>query len=534
MTLEAELEYSSVQTDDYAWHDFLTERDFRPEDLWEFDCEASVGSTPRPSPERRRTSCDDPAERGGTADAAGTADAGTARAGRGRSLVHLSQLVWECAAPKPPAGLAGKVVLTGLENLNLGDTADTLKDLAELRSWVDAMEARLVAKLSDGTRDDVLPHFPEGKCAEDMARSVAASEVAFTLNIPERSARRLVEESVHLTMKHPATLEALEAGSISRRHAVLIADESLGMPPEAVVGFERALLGQARGMTVAKLARRARRLREEHHPETLPIRKAKAESERHVELQPGDDGMAWLHAYLPAEQACGIYQRLTASSRKLKTSNESRTLTQLRADVFTDILTSTNQGEVDGCEERAWQGITAHVNVTVPVLALLDVLAPGDQEAGDTDRTVCSSPRGLNQFAELEGYGPIDTATAARLAAHAPSFTRILTHPITGSVLDVGRETYRPPKHLQDWVRARDRTCRHPGCSRAAIACEIDHTIPWARGGKTSHCNLSCFCPKHHMYKSEGIFAYSQPSPGIIVVRSRAGTARTSTPDPPF
>ena len=451
-------------------------------------------------------------------------------------MPQLSRRVWETAALEPAspvdgngasggsrlpedAGLAGRVVLAGLETLTLEGTSEALQELAGLRSWADAMEALIASRLLDLTRDELPPRFPAGSDREDMARSVAASEVALVLKVPEGAATRLVDESVRLSEKHSATLGALESGAISRRHAVLISEESFGMEGAAAADFERDLLEQAQGLTVPKLARRARRLREAHHPETLPVRKAKAVTERHIELRPDDDGMAWLHAYLPAEQACGIYERLTATARKLKSPDEPRTLGQLRTDVFTDLLTSESAG--DG--HSAWQGITAHVNVTVPVLMLLDVLKDGGSNGRAGNNTVDGAEQvpeshGLNQFAELEGYGPIDAETAARLAAHAPSFKRILTHPVTGSVLDIGRETYRPPKHLQDWIRSRDRTCRHPGCNRAAVACEIDHTVPWARGGTTSHCNLACFCAKHHMYKSEGIFGYSQPSPGTIVV----------------
>ncbi|GAB3537881.1 hypothetical protein GCM10027403_23080 [Arthrobacter tecti] len=460
-----------------------------------------------------------------------------------------------------------------------------------------------------------------------MVRSATASEIAMAYNVPERSAYGLVEESIQLTERHPATLDALTEGRISRRHAVLIAQESLGLPDQAVRGFEKELLALAESLTVAKLARRGRRLREEHHPETLPVRKARAVTERHIEYRPDDDGMAWFHAYLPAEQACGIYNRLTAAACRLNTPDESRTLTQLRADVFTDLLTHMcppeNEGsksnvsgnepagrgadvldrdgrgrggwsrsgrgegksrsrQDSGGDRAGWMGIAASVNITVPVLALLDVLNPdtagqssdthtnastgaeadrnttanhtastetntrtGDantQTGADTHARTADTAHagagscgpGLNQFAELEGYGPIDAETAARLAGHATSFTRILTHPVSGSVLDVGRETYRPPKHLQEWIRARDRTCRHPGCSRAAMACEIDHTVPWSHGGATCQCNLACLCKKHHMYKSEGICQYGQPTPGVITVRTKAGTTRTTSPDPPF
>jgi hypothetical protein len=45
----------------------------------------------------------------------------------------------------------------------------------------------------------------------------------------------------------------------------------------------------------------------------------------------------------------------------------------------------------------------------------------------------------------LDGYGPIDLDTAKRLVGNAKSFTRILTHPETGTILSVGRKKYRVP-----------------------------------------------------------------------------------------
>ncbi|HEY5221829.1 MAG TPA: hypothetical protein VIJ18_02100, partial [Microbacteriaceae bacterium] len=46
------------------------------------------------------------------------------------------------------------------------------------------------------------------------------------------------------------------------------------------------------------------------------------------------------------------------------------------------------------------------------------------------------------------------------LAAHAPSFTRLLTHPQTEAVLSVGRDSYRVPADLRQWLRIRDGLCR--------------------------------------------------------------------------
>ncbi|WP_035764953.1 HNH endonuclease signature motif containing protein, partial [Arthrobacter sp. H20] len=157
------------------------------------------------------------------------------------------------------------------------------------------------------------------------------------------------------------------------------------------------------------------------------------------------------------------------------------------------------------------QGVQAKVFVTVPVMTLLGGDAPG----------------------ELEGYGPIDPDTARQLAGHAPSFTRILTHPHTGARLDADATTYRVPQDLQDAIRARDQTCRHPGCNRLAMFCELDHTTPWAHGGKTTYGNLACLCKRHHKLKTDGYWHYHQPEAGTIIAISPAGETYLTKPDPP-
>ncbi|MGH3648458.1 MAG: AAA family ATPase [Micromonosporaceae bacterium] len=51
-----------------------------------------------------------------------------------------------------------------------------------------------------------------------------------------------------------------------------------------------------------------------------------------------------------------------------------------------------------------------------------------------------------------------------------------------GTVTDVGRRSYRPPAALADLVRARDRSCRFPGCRHRAELCDLDHTVPFPAG----------------------------------------------------
>ncbi len=67
---------------------------------------------------------------------------------------------------------------------------------------------------------------------------------------------------------------------------------------------------------------------------------------------------------------------------------------------------------------------------------------------------------------------------------------------------DAGAEPgYRPSRALAEFVRARDLTCRAPGCDRPATHCDIDHTIPWP-AGPTHAGNLACLCRDHHVLKT--------------------------------
>jgi hypothetical protein len=167
------------------------------------------------------------------------------------------------------------------------------------------------------------------------------------------------------------------------------------------------------------------------------------------------------------------------------------------------LLLGGRHGAPDRMSERPGDGRpAAQINVTVPVLTLLGV---------------DDAP------AELEGYGPIPAEIARRLAAHAPSFTRLLTHPESGAVLSVGRTSYAVPADLKRWLRVRDRTCRHPGCCVPAARCELDHTRPWSQAGGTDHDNLAHLCRKHHMLKSEGIWRYSRSPNGALVATSPGG-----------
>lgn len=123
---------------------------------------------------------------------------------------------------------------------------------------------------------------------------------------------------------------------------------------------------------------------------------------------------------------------------------------------------------------------------------------------------------------QLAGYGPIPAQIARKIASDG-RWRRFVTDPIKGTLLDFGRETYEPPQELQDFLIARDRTCRFPGCRQPAHLADLDHVVPWDEGGKTSADNLGALCRRHHNLKTHADWKLINHEDGACTWISPAG-----------
>ncbi|MDQ0118545.1 hypothetical protein J2T22_001723 [Pseudarthrobacter defluvii] len=324
--------------------------------------------------------------------------------------------------------------------------------------------------------------------AQEMA---VAAEIGCVLALGPRAASSFLVTSHAVTATLPRTLEALQAGAISWSHAVVMADETACLDPAGAAALEAHFLDPdapdpARGCPVGQLPAhrfkaKARTWRERHQAGSIEQRHAKGVAERRVEFCPDQDGMAWLSAYLPADQALAGWNRLTAAARGMQGPDEPRSMPQLRADTFTDAIltngTSTGTGNEAGTDQPS-SGIRAQVLVTVPVFSLM----------GQTDEP-----------AMLDGYGPIPPSMArALVASGAGSFYRVLVDPRDGAPLEIGRTSYRVTGAMRAWLRMRDGKCPFPGCSNNSLDNDADHILAWAKGGTTGISNLGQPCPKHH------------------------------------
>ncbi|WP_240642274.1 HNH endonuclease signature motif containing protein [Microbacterium sulfonylureivorans] len=338
-----------------------------------------------------------------------------------------------------------------------------------------------------------------GAVAAVVERSVRL-ELAAALRVTENAAAGLVAMAESLVHRYPAALESLGRARMTERHAEILVDALDPIEPEVRARVTDRAIALAEELAIGAFRRALRALIDVERSATLAERHERALGQRRVVVEPADDGMAWIHALLPAVEARAIHGRLTAIAKALGDGDDDRTLDQRRADVFGDLLVD---GETTALAPEA-RGIRATVAVTVPVMSLLDHAGGPGRSAGGVDASTACGP------AVVEGVGPIPAARARELCGGADGWMRILTHPETGVVLSVGRDQYRPPPPLRRLVRWRADRCMAPGCGIPAARCEIDHTFAWEHGGETSLDNLAPLCKGHHTIKHHGGWRVSQ------------------------
>lgn len=85
----------------------------------------------------------------------------------------------------------------------------------------------------------------------------------------------------------------------------------------------------------------------------------------------------------------------------------------------------------------------------------------------------------------IPGFGPVIADIARQVAfdqEHNPAWMWAVTDD-HGRLLHRGHTKRRPNAEEKSFVKARDRTCRAPGCRRQASWCDDDHRLDYAKGG---------------------------------------------------
>lgn len=196
--------------------------------------------------------------------------------------------------------------------------------------------------------------------------------------------------------------------------------------------------------------------------------------------------------------------------------------------------------------------VTGSINLTLPLATWLDGSSGAGEVAGFGLLTAADAQALARQLALRRARwcvtltGPAGQAVAhgcARLADSTGEASRggeggwelsVTIKPLAGGECGHQHESagYRPSPRLRHLIHTRQPYCGYPGCGRPATRCDLDHTVPFDRGGRTCECNLAPLCRRHHRAKQTQGWHLGQISPGVLAWQLPHGRTYQVRPPP--
>ena len=458
-------------------------------------------------------------------------------------------------AAAPGIKTLGGLIAIDPQDLSPAARIDYLAALERQSSWLQAAMQRAivaVAGISEGKSEGPFTGVDEAE-REDVSSALRLS--AGTAQMRIDVARTLVN---HL----PNTCSALATGELSAAHATVIARETAaairdGLSEFAIFSIEEKAIAHAEFHTPSQVAQQVRSAIAKFAPDTFEEVVEKARDSRRVSCYNDVDGMSTVVAILPAEDAQTVMKAIEAfivkGSSVFKISDNS----------LTPDLSNTGAHNIDSCDKVGKNSDTRSADSRNSDTRSADSrnsdTRSADSRNSDTRSTDMKRADALTSLAgfalaasseevalhrrpitvnvtidlptllglsenpgQLAGYGAIPASVARALASDG-KWKRFITDPQTGALLDYGRETYQPPQALIDFLIARDRTCRFPGCRRSAALSDLDHAQSWEDGGTTSLDNLGALCRRHHLLKTHGGWGIQSRADGSCTWTSPLG-----------
>jgi len=364
----------------------------------------------------------------------------------------------------PGPELAALLCMVDPSRLTEDDLVPYLQAEQRMLSFRQARVYGAIASVFDhfGADDDMQP---------GEVYDVSALEVGAALHLTRRSATHVVDTATDLRDRLPKVWAALARGDLDRERAGCFSEATRGLSDDLADEIVDRLIGDAPGLTTGQIIYRIRKLADEIDTAAARDRYEAAVEERRIISQQTPCGTVNIRLLdLPADRAAAADRHIDHLARSLNTSDEPRTMDQLRADVAVDLLS--------GHRVEAETAPRAVVDVVIPIETLAEASdAPG----------------------EIPGIGPVVADVARQVAAEqADAEWRFTVTDHGGKVAHTGITRRRPDTATTRRVQARNPRCVFPGCRMPARRCDLDHLEAFADGGVTCECNLAPLCRFHH------------------------------------
>ncbi|MEV7964701.1 DUF222 domain-containing protein [Sphaerisporangium sp. NPDC088356] len=232
----------------------------------------------------------------------------------------------------PSRSLSGAALAAALQALDADalprhELMDVIEAWRRLASWVKSRELELVNLLAD--------RYAADERYGAAWREWLEAELSLGLTLTEWSASALVETAATLRDRLPGILRCLAEGTLDEPRMRVIVEGVKGLSDAACHRVEKAILQQAGSLTTAKLRRLVAATVDKVAADEAAARRRASERSRRVEFRNDGQGTAEIFGIgLPAGPATAAYNRVDAIARAAKHAGDSRTMDQLRCDVF--------------------------------------------------------------------------------------------------------------------------------------------------------------------------------------------------------
>jgi hypothetical protein len=392
------------------------------------------------------------------------------------------------ATMEPGVVLGAYLSAVDRDRLNGHDLVIVMQALARQVAHV---QAELMATMVE------VAYCPEGDAESQVVRDnrvaeFAADEIRAALRFTRRAAEAELDLAIRLKERLPAVWESVHGGDIDVRRARVIADGTDHLAVGAARSVAERALDGAGELTTGQLRALTRRLCIDADPEDAQERYETGVRDRRVFAEPDPDGTATVVGLqLPPDRVNAAMQRINRIAQTFRGPHEGRTMDQLRADVYLDLLTGTHS--VRRSRQPGRRGMNRNVAASRRSgrRGVVDIHVDLETLVGLADRA-----------GEIAGWGPVIADIARQVTADQQDAEwRATVIDDTGRVTWNGTTRRRPTAAQARHVQARHQTCIFPGCRMPATECDLDHRQPFAEGGPTSSRNLAPLCRHDHSVK---------------------------------
>jgi hypothetical protein len=438
--------------------------------------------------------------------------------------------VAELLRATPGYKILGELIQINPRSLGGAGKLDYLAALDRQESWICALKQEALVAIAGEVADEDGGVFG---AVDDEERE----EVATALRLSPTAAQNRIDVARVLVGHLPNTISALATGEISAAHATVIAKETAtairnGLSEDAVFRVEQTALAHAEFHTPGQVATKVKTTIAMLAPDEFEEIVDRARDSRRVSCYPEADGMATVVAILPAEDAQTVMKSIEAYI--LKRNQDEGACT---CDSGNGGADGAGIGSCNNCSQHSpvsnseWSMLSADMKradaltfiASQALASIADDVRPHRRPITISVAIDLPTLLGLAENpGQLAGYGAIPASVARRLAADG-TWQRFVSDPTTGNLLDFGREKYTPPQELVDYLLARDRICRFPGCRRTGQSSDIDHAHSWESGGETNPANLGLLCRRHHRMKTHGGWSLESNPDGSCLWKSPKG-----------